>query len=80
VRDAEMVAPPRPVEDWNDVRVRQVRRGLSLAPESLDKQRILAELGIENLQCNGATKKRVLGPIDHRHAASRNEVGDLIAA
>ena len=59
--------------------MRQLRGGLGLTTEALDEERIGAEFGVEDLERHGPIEQKVLGPIDHRHAAARDEVSHLIA-
>ncbi len=69
-----------PVEDGNDVGVRQVRRRLRLAPEALDEGAIDRELGEEHLEGDGPVELAVHGSVDLGHAAARDEMGRLVTA
>jgi len=59
-----------PIEDRNDVRLRQVGSCLGLAPESLDEGLIVGELRMEHLDGNLPAEEQILTPIDIGHAAA----------
>ena len=68
-RDVGRPVPLGAVEDADDVRVREPRRGLRLAPEALAELRVLGEAPAQQLQRHAAAEHLVLGAPDLGHAA-----------
>ena len=68
-----------PVEDPDDVRMRQVRGGLRLAAEPLDEAGIGRELGRQLLDGDGAIEGSVTGQVHLGHAAAGEPLVDLVA-
>jgi len=58
--------------------MRKIGGRLSLPSKPFYEQRVGAELGIENLERHGPVEQKVLGAVDHGHAAAVNEMGYLI--
>ena len=69
-----------PVEDGDDVGMRQVGGGLGLAPEALDEGAVDRQLGEEHLERDGPIELAIHGAVDLGHAAAGDQVGHLIAA
>ena len=69
-----------PVEDRDDIGVRQVRRCLCLAPEALDEGAVDRQLGEEDLEGDRPIELAVHGSVDLCHAAARDEMGRLVTA
>ena len=68
-----------PVEDRDDVGVREVGRGLGLPAEPLDEGAVDRELGEQHLEGDRAVEQAVVGPVDLGHAPAGDEVRQLVA-
>ena len=74
--DAVVLAP---VEDGDDVGVREVGGGLGLPAEPLDEGLVDRELGEEDLEGDRPIELAVHRPVHLRHAAAGDQVGQLVA-
>ena len=68
-----------PVVDTDDVRVVEVRRGLCLTTEALDKRRVLRELRKQHLQRDRPIEKLIAGEEDISHAPAPDPALELVA-
>ena len=68
-----------PVEDRDDVGVREVGGRLGLTAEALDEGAVDGELREEDLEGDRAVEQAVPCAVDLRHPTSRDEVGQLVA-
>ncbi len=69
-----------PVKDRDDVRVRQVRGGLCLPPETLDERVVRRQLREEHLQGDRAIEQQVMGQVDLGRPATCDLAAQLVAA
>ena len=69
-----------PVKDRDDVRVRQVRGGLCLPPETLDERVVRRQLREEHLQGDRAIEQQVMGQIDLSRPTTCDLAAQLVAA
>ncbi len=68
-----------PVDDRDDVRVREDGRRASLAPEPFDVLRLLQMALVEDLERDRTVEQPVVRPVDARHAAGADELLELVA-
>ena len=68
-----------PVEDGDDVGVREVGGRLRLPAESLHEGPVDRELGEEHLQGHRAVQLAVTGPVDLGHASAGDEMRQFVA-
>ncbi len=68
-----------PVEDRDDVRMREVGGRLRLATEPLHERTVDRELGEEHLQGHRAVQLAIPRPVDLRHTPTRDEMRQLVA-
>ena len=69
-----------PVEDGDDVRVVQGRRGARLAAEAVDEPRVGGERPVEDLDRDLAVEHGVVAEVDLAHAPRGDPLGDPITA
>ena len=68
-----------PVEDLDDVRVREVGRCLGFTPEPLHEGQVHRQFREQHLERNGSIEQAIVSQVDLRHAAARNQVRQFIA-
>jgi hypothetical protein len=68
-----------PVDDLDDVRMRQVRDHVGLAAEPGEHLGILRRLGGDRLECERSTEARVADLVDRAHAALGELANHLVA-
>ena len=68
-----------PVEDGDDVGMREVGGGLGLPAEPLDERPVDRQFGKQDLQCHRPIEQAVVGAVDLGHAPSSNEVVEFVA-
>ena len=78
----DVVGPVRlaPVEDRDDVRMRQVGRSLGLPPEALYERMVRGQLRKEHLERDRAVEQQVVGKVDLRRPAPGDLAAELVAA
>ena len=69
-----------PVEDGDDVGMREVGRRLGLPTEALHEGAVDRELGEQDLEGDGPIELQVDGAVDLGHPATRHQVGQLVAS
>ena len=81
VLEDDELAPVRlaAVDDGDDVRVRELRRGARLVPEALDVVVVLGVVLVQDLQRDVPLEQRVVRAVDARHAARADDVLELVA-
>ena len=67
------------VDHRDDVRMGELRDRPRLTPEALDVLRVVAEAGMQHLQCDVPLEQLVVRLVDARHAAGAHDLEHLVA-